>query len=86
MKTEIFKRFLPVSVMTLAIFAAFAFNTAETTEVVTEPGYIFKNKVCQQDGSCSNIGTQICTHNGMTLKRLVGNECLVPLKGTWQAN
>ncbi len=84
MQNKKFKFFVPVSVCMLAVAAAFAFNTPKTENVVLETGYIFKSGVCQVEGQCTNIGTAICTHNGMDVFKLSGNSCVQPLRGTWQ--
>jgi len=84
MKTKKLKFFVPVSVFMFAVAAAFAFNTPKTGNVLAEPGYIFKNNVCQQDGQCANTAGPVCTHNGMQLFRLNGTSCFEVLRGPWQ--
>lgn len=83
MKTKFF--FAPLSVLLLAVAAAFAFNTPSNENILAEPGYIFKNNTCQKTGSCTNQVGPICTHlTEGTLYKMVGNSCVEPLRGTWQ--
>lgn len=77
------KILFPTSVAVLAVFTAFAFTPIKQDAFAVEPGYILMDKVCEKQGFCSNVGNQICTHNGITLRKLDGNNCIVPLRGTW---
>jgi hypothetical protein len=84
MKNRKLRFFVPASVCMLAVAAAFAFNTPKNENAVLETGYIFKSGACQVDGKCTDVGSAICTHNGMDVFELTGSSCVNPLRGTWQ--
>lgn len=84
MKNRKLKFFVPVSVFMFAIAAAFASNTPKTENVLAEPGYIFKDNVCQRHGSCENNAATVCTHNGMQVFGLTENNCLIVLFNDWR--
>lgn len=83
MKTKVSNLLLKGSVFLIAVVSAFAFRPVSDDTLALEEGYIYKDNVCERKGSCSNTGTQICTHNFVNVNKLQNGSCLIPLKGIW---
>lgn len=63
MKTLKLKFLMPVVAFMIAVAAAFATQANGQEDFALVQGYIYQNGVCEENGTCSNSKSAICTDN-----------------------